>query len=258
MFTCYSRNFRAIGCNTSISEKVKVIVQFCTIGPGLELQTLFLAHQLKHSDIPNNVKTNILDLFWHFSIKVISECFNCKHRDSWHTKWTTTNNCNIARGKKEDIPKSYELALLNDKVTDVTTTELFCPNINYWLRNIFLVHHHFFPSFSIFSISFRFVLFLYSDALLLVWNYEFWIWPDIRHSKLKFSSSLPNFSQSYRPLKFCILSLQKSRQTYYYTFTPPTLFAFIIHHLGTILPRSYNSSVPNLHASNLIFPFAHP
>ena len=123
----------------------------------------------------------------------------------------------------------------------------------YWLRNIFLVHHHFFPSFSIFSISFRFVLFLYSDAQLLVRNYEFWIWPDIRHSKLKFSSSLPNFSQSYRPLKFCILSLQKSRQTYYYTFTPPTLFAFIIHHLGTILPRSYNSSVPNFHASILYF-----
>ena len=38
MFTCYSRNFRAIGCNPSISEKVKVIVQFCTItqGPNYE------------------------------------------------------------------------------------------------------------------------------------------------------------------------------------------------------------------------------
>ena len=33
MSTCYSRNFREVGCNTSISEKVKVIVQFCTIGP---------------------------------------------------------------------------------------------------------------------------------------------------------------------------------------------------------------------------------
>ena len=31
MFTCHSRNFRAIGRNTSISEKVYVIVQFCTI-----------------------------------------------------------------------------------------------------------------------------------------------------------------------------------------------------------------------------------
>ena len=33
MFTSYSRNFRAIGCSPSISEKVNVIVQFCTTGP---------------------------------------------------------------------------------------------------------------------------------------------------------------------------------------------------------------------------------
>ena len=32
MFTSYSRNFRAIGCNSSISEKVNAIVQFCTTG----------------------------------------------------------------------------------------------------------------------------------------------------------------------------------------------------------------------------------
>ena len=32
----------------------------------------------------NGKKTDILDLFWHFSIEVISECFNCKHY-FWHT-----------------------------------------------------------------------------------------------------------------------------------------------------------------------------
>ena len=54
MFTRHSRNFRAIGRNTSISEEVYVIVQFCTIWQRpdrKEVKALFLYLLVTSQDI---------------------------------------------------------------------------------------------------------------------------------------------------------------------------------------------------------------